>query len=150
SRAVVADRHTRRRVLLLRRLHPQAAGRYRGIRAEQWPDESGRHSRACARGHVSRGGGGGSMKGTAAYPAGWPDFARALKDACGWACIRCGHPHDPKAGYCLTVHHLTMDKAEPFAHWWAFLPLCQRCHLKIQHKVVLDRPWVFGHSAWFK
>ena len=44
-----------------------------------------------------------------------------------------------------------MNKAEPLEHWWAFLPLCQRCHLSIQGRVHVDRPWVMAeHSAWFK
>lgn len=92
-----------------------------------------------------------ARKGTGSYPAGWADFARAVKDEAGWQCIRCGHPHDPAAGYCLTVHHATMAKDEPFKHWWAFLALCQRCHLSVQHKVNLERPWVMvPHSAWFR
>lgn len=92
-----------------------------------------------------------ARKGTGEYPAGWPEFARQVKEEAGWRCIRCNRPHDPQAGYCLTVHHVTMAKDEPFAHWWAFLALCQRCHLQIQHKVNLDRPWVMTpHSEWFK
>jgi hypothetical protein len=68
-----------------------------------------------------------------------------------WICTRCGHPHDPAAGRTLTVHHLTMNKAEPFEHWWAFAVLCQACHLSIQARVNLDRPWVMDdHSEWFK
>ncbi len=90
-------------------------------------------------------------KGFGEYPPGWPAFARQLKDAAGWRCVRCSHPHDPAAGYTLTTHHLTMNKAESFAHWWAFVPLCQRCHLSIQSRVFLDRPWVMtAHSDWFK
>ena len=92
-----------------------------------------------------------TRKGTGAYPPDWKDFARTVKDAAGWRCVRCDHPHDPAAGYCLTVHHATMAKDEPYAHWWAFLALCQRCHLSIQHTVVLERPWVMlPHSEWFK
>jgi len=88
-------------------------------------------------------------KGTGDYPAGWWEFAVQLKDAAGWCCVRCGHPHDPPAGYCLTVHHASMNKAEPFAHWWAFWVLCQRCHLSVQARVDLTRPWVMlPHSAW--
>lgn len=89
-------------------------------------------------------------RGTGEYPAGWKAFAHQLKEQAGWTCVRCLHPHDPAAGYCLTVHHLTMRKDEPFEHWWAFVCLCQRCHLEIQHKVILDRPWVMlPHSEWF-
>lgn len=89
-------------------------------------------------------------KGYGQYPDGWAEFARKLKEAAGWKCIRCGHEHDPKAGYCLTVHHVTMNKAEPFENWWAFLVLCQRCHLRIQAKVIMERVWFLPHSEWFK
>jgi len=89
-------------------------------------------------------------RGTGTYPPGWPDFARALKEAAGWCCARCHHPHDTAAGYMLTVHHLTMAKDEPFEHWWAFAVLCQRCHLHVQSKVIMERVWLFDHSAWFR
>lgn len=89
-------------------------------------------------------------RGEGRYPDGWAEFARELKERAGWACIRCCHPHDPASGYTLTVHHLTMDKAEPFENWWAFLVLCQRCHLSIQGRVELRRPWVFEHTHWFR
>lgn len=90
-------------------------------------------------------------KGSGQYPEGWKAFATKLKDEAGWRCVRCGHPHDPAAGYTLTVHHLSMNKAEPFEHWWAFVPTCQRCHLSIQARVDLDRPWVMTeHSPWFR
>lgn len=91
-----------------------------------------------------------SRKGIGEYPEGGAEFANQLKEQAGWKCTRCGHPHEPKAGYTLTVHHATMNKAEPFEHWWAFLVLCQRCHLTIQSKVVLERPWFLEHSAWFR
>ncbi len=36
-------------------------------------------------------------------------------------------------------------------YWWNLLPLCKRCHLSIQARVNLDRPWVMAeHSEWFK
>jgi hypothetical protein len=47
----------------------------------------------------------------------------------------------------LTVHHLDGIKAN--CRWWNLVPLCQRCHLLIQRKVVLDRPWPWPHSDWF-
>jgi hypothetical protein len=28
--------------------------------------------------------------------------------------------------------------------------LCQRCHLQIQAKVILERPWILPHSQWFR
>ncbi len=48
----------------------------------------------------------------------------------------------------LTVHHLDGDKAN--CRWWNLVALCQRCHLEIQGKVKLDRPWPWPHSDWFK
>lgn len=90
-------------------------------------------------------------KGTGEYPPGWSEFALALKEAADWKCVRCGHHHDPANGYTLTVHHLTMAKDEPFEHWWAFIVCCQRCHLSVQGRVDLNRPWVMAeHSEWFK
>lgn len=89
-------------------------------------------------------------KGHGEYPEGWREFAHKVKEEAGWKCIRCHHIHEPSTGYCLTVHHVTMNKAEPFEHWWAFLALCQRCHLHIQSKVVMERIWYLPHSEWFK
>jgi hypothetical protein len=83
-----------------------------------------------------------------AYPDTWTEIARAVKDEADWCCIRCGHPHDAPAGYTLTVHHLDCDKGN--VRWWNLLALCQRCHLYVQGKVVLARPWVLSHSEWFK
>lgn len=85
---------------------------------------------------------------TGEYPPDWPEIAQATKDAAGWCCVRCGHPHDTAAGYMLTVHHLDLNKSN--CAWWNLAALCQRCHLRIQAKVVLDRPWMLPHSAWFR
>jgi 5-methylcytosine-specific restriction endonuclease McrA len=82
------------------------------------------------------------------YPPDWPEIARAAKDAAGWRCVRCGRPHDPTSGYSLTVHHLDRDPSN--CVWWNLLALCQRCHLSVQGRVRLERPWVFEHSAWFR
>jgi hypothetical protein len=82
------------------------------------------------------------------YPPNWKAIAQAVKDAADWRCIRCQHAHDPKAGYCLTVHHLDGDKAN--CEWYNLVALCQRCHLHIQGKVVMNRVWMFDHSPWFK
>lgn len=64
------------------------------------------------------------------YPADWPEIAQRVKDAAGWRCEHCGHPHDLESGHVLTVHHLdgnpgNCDPANLVA-------LCQRCHLYIQ------------------
>jgi 5-methylcytosine-specific restriction endonuclease McrA len=86
---------------------------------------------------------------TGTYPADWPAIAKAVKDAAGWRCVRCDHPHDPASGHTLTVHHLDLDKGN--GRWWNTIALCQRCHLRIQGKVDLGRPWVMAaHSAWFE
>lgn len=82
------------------------------------------------------------------YPPNWKEIAMDVKDAAGWECIRCGHPHDPENGYTLTVHHLDINPAN--CAWWNIPALCQRCHLTIQSKVVMERFWMFEHSKWFK
>jgi 5-methylcytosine-specific restriction endonuclease McrA len=48
----------------------------------------------------------------------------------------------------LTVHHLNGVKHD--CRWWNLVALCQRCHLVIQSKVHLERPWNREHSDWFK
>jgi hypothetical protein len=48
----------------------------------------------------------------------------------------------------LTVHHLNGDKAD--CRWWNLVPLCQRDHLSVQSRVVMERPWPFDHSEWFR
>lgn len=87
-------------------------------------------------------------RGSGTYPPDWPEIARRTKEEAGWCCVRCLHPHEPATGYTLTCHHLSMDKAD--CRWFNVVALCQRCHLEIQHKVILDRPWVMlPHSEWF-
>jgi len=81
------------------------------------------------------------------YPPNWKEIATAVKDAAGWACVRCQQPHNPATGYTLTVHHIDMNPAN--CEWWNLAALCQRCHLQIQHKVVIERVWLFDHSPWF-
>ena len=63
-------------------------------------------------------------------------------------CLRCDHPNDPDAGYTLTVHHLDMNRSN--CRWWNIPALCQRCHLRIQARVLMYRPWLWDHSDWFK
>jgi hypothetical protein len=48
----------------------------------------------------------------------------------------------------LTVHHL--DGRKPNCRWWNLVPLCQRCHLQIQGKVVMERIWPWPHTDWFR
>lgn len=85
---------------------------------------------------------------TGEYPPNWPEIAAQVKAEAGNKCVRCNHHHDIPAGYMLTVHHLDLNKSN--CEWWNLAALCQRCHLKIQHKVIMERPWMFEHSEWFK
>lgn len=48
----------------------------------------------------------------------------------------------------LTVHHLNGIKYD--CRWWNLTSLCQRCHLTIQAKVYMERPWNKPHTEWFK
>jgi 5-methylcytosine-specific restriction endonuclease McrA len=80
------------------------------------------------------------------YPDNWKDIAKKAKDDAGWCCVRCGIPH--QKGYILTVHHLDLDPAN--CEWWNIPALCQRCHLSIQGRVIMERPWMFEHTDWFK
>jgi hypothetical protein len=48
----------------------------------------------------------------------------------------------------LTVHHLNGMKSD--CRWWNLVSLCQRCHLQIQGKVVMERVWPWPHSDWFR
>lgn len=48
----------------------------------------------------------------------------------------------------LTVHHLDEDKRN--CRWWNLVALCQRCHLRMQRAVVMDRTYHYEHSEWFK
>jgi hypothetical protein len=82
------------------------------------------------------------------YPANWKEIAEQCKTAAGWRCVRCNHPHDIESGHMLTVHHLDGNKCN--CNWWNIVALCQRCHLSIQSRVVMDRVWLMPHSEWFK
>lgn len=82
------------------------------------------------------------------YPADWPGIALAVKVEAGWTCVRCTEPHNPRDGYCLTVHHLDGDKSN--CRWWNLIAACQRCHLSIQGRVNMRQQYPFEHSEWFK
>lgn len=85
-----------------------------------------------------------------AYPDNWKDLAREVKEGAGWKCVRCGVAHDPAVhADVLTVHHADMNPSN--SAWWNLLPLCARCHLSIQGRVDIDRPWVMQeHTPWFR
>jgi len=85
------------------------------------------------------------------YPTDWPAIATKIKDAAGWRCERCQHPHDLESGHVLTVHHLDGNKAN--CATWNLTALCQRCHLKIQGRVKMNQLFfaeITGVSDWFK
>lgn len=82
------------------------------------------------------------------YPDNWQEISRKVKDRAEWCCIRCGHPHNPATGYTLTVHHLDLNPSNNA--WWNLAALCQRCHLHIQGKVIIEQIWMFDHSEWIK
>ena len=83
------------------------------------------------------------------YPPNWVEIARAVKDAAGWRCEECRHPHEtstsrvpcdascthPKNGKqrMLTTHHLDMDPSNCADH--NLVALCQACHLRVQSRV---------------
>ncbi len=89
-----------------------------------------------------------ARKSTGQYPFNWNEIAQKTKDAANWHCVRCGHRHDVDAGYMLTVHHLDLNPSN--CKWWNLPALCQRCHLTIQSKVIMERGYMFEHSEWFK
>ena len=86
----------------------------------------------------------------ARYPENWHAIARRVKDAAGWCCEQCGHPHEPAQGYTLTVHHIdgnTFNNAPA-----NLVALCQRCHLAIHGRkcVVGQRMFAFARPRWLQ
>jgi hypothetical protein len=76
---------------------------------------------------------------------GWAPFD-PTPDACGAAVYAVGKAE--AAWRVLTVHHLTGNKLD--CRWFNLVALCQRDHLYIQRRVVMDRSWPWEHSEWFK
>jgi hypothetical protein len=81
-----------------------------------------------------------------AYPPEWPAAAWLVKTIADWHCERCGHEHTPTPPWVLTVHHLDGVKAN--LEHWNLSALCQRCHLRIQNRVIFLQDWPFEHSPW--
>lgn len=76
---------------------------------------------------------------------GWVDFD-PTPEACGSAVYAIGKA---EARYrILTVHHLNGVKAD--CRWWNLAALCQRCHLRVQRVVVMERVYPWEHTEWFK
>lgn len=82
------------------------------------------------------------------YPENWPEIALRIKEAAGWKCERCTHDNDFETQHVLTVHHLDGDKSN--CADWNLAALCQRCHLKIQGRVVFFQDYLFPHTPWMK
>ena len=86
----------------------------------------------------------------ARYPKNWRAIARRVKDAAGWRCEQCGHPHAPAQGYTLTVHHIDGDtfNNDPAN----LVALCQRCHLAIHGRkcVIGQRMFDFVCPDWLR
>ena len=71
------------------------------------------------------------------YPPYWDRLASSIKMMADWKCEVCRHPHEPEEGYCLTVHHLVAVKS--MCYRWNLAALCQRCHLKLEGRLSLER-----------
>lgn len=82
------------------------------------------------------------------YPPDWNAIALRVKEDSGWKCERCHHPHDPKAGYTLTTHHLDGNKGN--CADWNLAALCQRCHLSVQGRINLFQSYMFTLTPWFQ
>ncbi len=89
-----------------------------------------------------------ARKSSGEYPENWNEIAKKVKEEAEWKCVRCDHSNDFFSGHVLTVHHLDLNPAN--CAWWNIPPLCQRCHLRIQGKVVMERTWMLEHTDWFK
>jgi len=83
-----------------------------------------------------------------AYPKNWPVIAWEVKRAAGFRCEHCGHPHDPEAGYCLTVHHLDGNPANCAPE--NLVALCQRCHLRIQARLHPRQLYLLCEPEWLR
>ncbi len=85
------------------------------------------------------------------YPPDWAIIATRIKNGAHWTCERCLAPHNPQAGYCLTVHHLDGNKAN--CADWNLAALCQRCHLSVQGRVKMDQLFfleILNVAEWFR
>ena len=67
------------------------------------------------------------------YPKNWLKIAMKIKERAGFRCEQCGHPHNIKNYYILTVHHINGNKAD--CRDENLIALCQRCHLREQGKL---------------
>ena len=84
------------------------------------------------------------------YPPNWEEIAAQVKEAAGWKCEECGHPHAPADGYMLTVHHIDGDPSNNDPD--NLVALCQRCHLGLHGKkrVIGQLMFDFARPPWMK
>lgn len=85
------------------------------------------------------------------YPINWKALATIVKEENRWKCERCGHHHEPSTGHVLTVHHL--DNVKKNCARWNLAALCQKCHLRIQARVVMPQLFmqeILEISDWFR
>ena len=68
------------------------------------------------------------------YPKNWTEIATKIKKRAGFRCEQCGHPHNIRDCYILTVHHINGDKAD--CRDENLIALCQRCHLREEGKLI--------------
>jgi len=80
------------------------------------------------------------------YPTEWPEVAATVRAWSAGQCVRCRHRSSVAAGTVLTVHHLTMEKANLSP--WNLMAACQRCHLSVQARVDFDQPYLGAHKQW--
>jgi hypothetical protein len=56
-------------------------------------------------------------------------------------------PHMPDVpGLNYGVHHF--DGRKDNVAWYNLMALCNSCHLRVQARVIPERPWLFSHSTW--
>jgi hypothetical protein len=78
---------------------------------------------------------------------GWTSFD-PTPEACGPAVMAVAPARVEAQWRILAVHHL--DSVKGNCRWWNLPALCQRCHLTIQGRVVMERAFIFEHSPWFR
>ena len=87
------------------------------------------------------------VKGRGEYPRHWRLLATLVKCRAGWCCEHCGRPHEPVAGYTLTVHHLDGEPSN--CDSTNLVALCQRCHLSWQSRFKVGQVMMdWARPAW--
>lgn len=53
---------------------------------------------------------------------------------------------DVGSAFNIGVHHADGDRGNN--RWWNLWTLCNTCHLHVQARVILERPWLLDHTPW--